>query len=145
MDPERASVGIGGGQRLPIVGLGTWNVTGDDVEPAAATALECGYRHIDTAYGYGNEAGIGQALRSTGLDREEVFLTSKIPPRRIGYEGPAAGRGGGGARGDDGSGAGALAASARNRRAPPVGARGPDQGELRRMGFRADPGRARAD
>ncbi len=86
MDPERASVGIGGGQRLPIVGLGTWNVTGDDVAPAVLTAVECGYRHIDTAYGYGNEAGIGQALRSTGLDREEVFLTSKIPPRRIGYE-----------------------------------------------------------
>jgi 2,5-diketo-D-gluconate reductase A len=86
MDPERASVDIGGGQRLPIVGLGTWNVTGDDVEPAVLTAVECGYRHIDTAYGYGNEAGIGQALRSAGLDREEVFLTSKIPPRRIGHE-----------------------------------------------------------
>lgn len=82
----QVTVDIGGGRRLPIVGLGTWNVTGGDVARAVRAAIECGYRHIDTAYGYGNEAEIGQALRSTGLDREEVFLTSKIPPRRIGYE-----------------------------------------------------------
>jgi 2,5-diketo-D-gluconate reductase A len=80
------SVDIGDGRRLPIVGLGTWNVTGDDVGPSVRAALECGYRHIDTAYGYGNEAGIGQALRASGTGREQVFLTSKIPPRRIGYE-----------------------------------------------------------
>jgi diketogulonate reductase-like aldo/keto reductase len=86
MHPERVTVDIGGGQRLPIVGLGTWNVTGDDVGPAVRAAIECGYRHIDTAYGYGNEAEIGQALRDSGIDRDEVFLTSKIPPRRIGYE-----------------------------------------------------------
>jgi 2,5-diketo-D-gluconate reductase A len=88
MNPEssQVSVDIGGGYRLPIVGLGTWNVTGDDVVPSVRAAIECGYRHIDTAYGYGNEAGIGQALREAGIDREEVFLTSKIPPRRIGYE-----------------------------------------------------------
>jgi 2,5-diketo-D-gluconate reductase A len=84
MNPE--CVDIGGGSRLPLVGLGTWNVTGDDVAPAVRAAIECGYRHIDTAYGYGNEAEIGQALRDTGLAREEVFLTSKIPPRRIGHE-----------------------------------------------------------
>lgn len=83
---EQVTVDIGGGYQLPIVGLGTWNVTGDDVAPSVRTAIECGYRHIDTAYGYGNEAGIGQALRDAGLDREDVFLTSKIPPRRIGYE-----------------------------------------------------------
>lgn len=82
----RVSVDIGGGQRLPIVGLGIWNVTGDDAAPSVRAAIECGYRHIDTAYGYGNETEIGQALRDTGLGREEVFLTSKIPPRRIGYE-----------------------------------------------------------
>ena len=80
------TVDIGGGRRLPIVGLGTWNVSGGDVARAVRTAIECGYRHVDTAYGYGNEAEIGQALRGTGLDREEIFLTSKIPPRRIGYE-----------------------------------------------------------
>jgi diketogulonate reductase-like aldo/keto reductase len=82
----QATVDIGGGYRLPIVGLGTWNVTGDDVAPSVRTAIECGYRHIDTAYGYGNEAEIGQALRDAGLGREEIFLTSKIPPRRIGHE-----------------------------------------------------------
>ena len=52
MTPEQVTVGIGGGHRLPIVGLGTWNVTGDDVAPAVRTAVECGCRHIDTAYGH---------------------------------------------------------------------------------------------
>lgn len=86
MHSEQVTVDIGDGYRLPIVGLGTWNVTGGDVVPAVRTAIECGYRHIDTAYGYGNEAEIGQALRDSGLERAEVFLTSKIPPRRIGHE-----------------------------------------------------------
>lgn len=80
------AVDIGEGHHLPLVGLGTWNVTGDDVGSAVRAAIECGYRHIDTAYGYGNEAEIGQALRESGLAREEIFLTSKIPPRRIGLE-----------------------------------------------------------
>jgi diketogulonate reductase-like aldo/keto reductase len=80
------SVDIGGGHRLPLVGLGTWNVTGDDVSPAVRAAIECGYRHIDTAYGYGNEAEIGQALRAAGVDRDDIFLTSKIPSRRVGHE-----------------------------------------------------------
>jgi 2,5-diketo-D-gluconate reductase A len=80
------SVPLSDGRRLPLVGLGTWNVTGDDVAPAVLAALECGYRHIDTAWGYGNEAEIGSALRAAGTGREEVFLTSKIPSRRIGHE-----------------------------------------------------------
>jgi 2,5-diketo-D-gluconate reductase A len=80
------SVPLADGRLLPLVGLGTWNVTGDDVAPAVQAAVECGYRHIDTAYGYGNEAEIGQALHATGIDRDEMFLTSKIPPRRIGHE-----------------------------------------------------------
>jgi 2,5-diketo-D-gluconate reductase A len=84
--PEQVTVGIGDGYRLPVVGFGTWNVTGGDVVPAVRAAIECGYRHVDTAYGYGNEAEIGQALRDSGLDRADVFLTSKIPPRRIGDE-----------------------------------------------------------
>jgi 2,5-diketo-D-gluconate reductase A len=83
---ERVTVDIGGGHRLPIVGLGTWNVVGDDVGPSVRTAIECGYRHIDTAYGYDNEAEIGRALRDVGVDREGIFLTSKIPSRRIGFE-----------------------------------------------------------
>jgi diketogulonate reductase-like aldo/keto reductase len=80
------SVPLADGRLLPIVGLGTWNVTGGDVAPAVQAAVACGYRHIDTAYGYGNEAEIGQALHETGIDRGEMFLTSKIPPRRIGHE-----------------------------------------------------------
>jgi diketogulonate reductase-like aldo/keto reductase len=49
----RVSADIGGGQRLPIVGLDTWNVTGDDVAPFVRAAIECGYWHIDTAAGLG--------------------------------------------------------------------------------------------
>ena len=86
MMTDQVRVDLGHGYRLPIVGLGTWNVTGDDVALAVRTAIECGYRHIDPAYGYGNQALIGQALRDCGLGREEIFLTSKIPPRRIGHE-----------------------------------------------------------
>jgi len=80
------SVAIGEGHRLPLVGLGTWNVTGDDVGPAVRAAVWCGYRHIDTAYGYANEAEIGQALRTAGVDRDDIFLTSKIPSRCVGLE-----------------------------------------------------------
>jgi len=66
----RVSVDIGGGQRLPTAGLGMWNVTGDDVAPSVRAAIECGYWHIDTAYGYGNETEIGQVLRASGFSAD---------------------------------------------------------------------------
>ncbi|WP_432828653.1 aldo/keto reductase [Dactylosporangium sp. CA-092794] len=83
---EHRGIDIGGGKPLPMVGLGTWNVTGEDVGRSVRAALAAGYRHIDTAYGYQNEAEIGKALADCGVDREEIFLTSKIPPRRVGFE-----------------------------------------------------------
>lgn len=71
------------GGRIPSLGLGTWQIPdGPAVVTAVRQALEAGYRHIDTAQAYGNEAGIGQALRESGLPREEVFVTTKLDPRR---------------------------------------------------------------
>jgi 2,5-diketo-D-gluconate reductase A len=71
---------------MPMVGFGTWKVTGDQVEPAVAAALATGYRHIDTATMYGNEAEIGAALGASGLGRDEVFVTTKIRPTDTGKE-----------------------------------------------------------
>jgi diketogulonate reductase-like aldo/keto reductase len=81
---------IGGEQRtladgnaIPLLGLGVWQVPdGTECERAVRSALETGYRHIDTAQAYGNEASVGRALRDSGIPREEVFLTTKFYPAR---------------------------------------------------------------
>ncbi|GAB2581641.1 aldo/keto reductase [Microlunatus antarcticus] len=75
-----------GQHRMPLLGFGTWQIENDDAPQATTTALELGYRHIDTATGYGNEAGIGAALASSGLDRDAVFVTTKLPPENVGHE-----------------------------------------------------------
>ena len=79
-------VELPGDANMPLVGFGTWKVTGDQVEPAVAAALAVGYRHIDTATMYGNEAEIGAALGASDLDRAEVFVTTKIRPSDTGRE-----------------------------------------------------------
>jgi 2,5-diketo-D-gluconate reductase A len=79
-------VELPGDARMPMVGFGTWKVTGDQVEAAVGSALAAGYRHIDTATMYGNEAEIGAALGSSGLDRAEIFVTTKIRPPDAGKE-----------------------------------------------------------
>lgn len=66
------------GVTIPKLGLGTWQVTGDDCVVAVRDALELGYRHLDTARLYGNEAQVGQGLHDSGLNRDEVFLTTKL-------------------------------------------------------------------
>ena len=71
------------GNEIPLVGLGVWQVPdGPECENAVRWALELGYRHIDTAQAYGNEASVGRALRDSGVPREEVFLTTKFYPAR---------------------------------------------------------------
>jgi 2,5-diketo-D-gluconate reductase A len=72
--------------RMPLLGFGTWQIPNSDAPEAIATALEAGYRHIDTATGYRNEAGIGTGLRTANLPRESVFLTTKMPPDNVGRE-----------------------------------------------------------
>lgn len=75
-----------GQSRMPLLGFGTWQIENEDAPAATTTALELGYRHIDTATGYGNEAGIGSALAGSGLDRDFVFITTKLPPEHVGRE-----------------------------------------------------------
>lgn len=63
---------------IPVVGLGTWQLEGDEVQPLIERALELGYRHIDTAQAYRNEQHVGAALAATGVSRAEIFLTTKV-------------------------------------------------------------------
>jgi 2,5-diketo-D-gluconate reductase A len=69
---------------LPLLGFGTWQLRGDAAYRAVRDALEAGYRHLDTATMYGNEAEVGRALRDSGVPREQVFLTTKLPAERAG-------------------------------------------------------------
>ena len=70
--------------RVPALGFGTFDIRGEDCVRATATALEIGYRHIDTAQEYGNEAEVGRAIDGSGVERSEIFLTTKIWPNLIG-------------------------------------------------------------
>jgi 2,5-diketo-D-gluconate reductase B len=66
------------GTAVPRIGLGTWDVEGDDCVEAVRHALQVGYRHLDTARMYGNERQVAEGLARSGVDREQVWLTSKI-------------------------------------------------------------------
>ncbi|CDS12732.1 hypothetical protein LRAMOSA04916 [Lichtheimia ramosa] len=66
------------GAEIPCLGLGTWQSKPNEVYQAVLTALKAGYRHIDTAFVYGNEKEVGQALKDSGVPREEIFLTTKL-------------------------------------------------------------------
>lgn len=66
------------GARIPAIGLGTWRLEGEVCARAVEAALAAGYRHIDTAAMYANEAAVGQGLRAGGVAREEVWLTTKV-------------------------------------------------------------------
>lgn len=63
---------------VPALGFGTWELVGEDCVPGVLAALELGYRHIDTAQVYGNEAQVGEAIESSAVDRDEIFLTTKV-------------------------------------------------------------------
>ncbi|MCU1432276.1 MAG: aldo/keto reductase [Actinotalea sp.] len=71
---------------IPLLGLGTWQSEGDDAYRAVRHALDVGYRHIDTATGYGNEDQVGRALADSGVPRDQVFVTTKLPPDHAGRE-----------------------------------------------------------
>lgn len=74
------------GGRMPLLGFGTWQIRGAEATAATEAALEAGYRHVDTATIYENEREVGQALDTSGLPREEVFVTTKCPPHLAGQE-----------------------------------------------------------
>ncbi len=70
---------LNNGVQIPQIGLGVWQAKeGSEVERAVLAALEAGYRLIDTAAAYGNEAGVGRAIKDSGLQREELFITTKL-------------------------------------------------------------------
>jgi 2,5-diketo-D-gluconate reductase A len=74
------AVQLPGGGTMPLLGFGTWQITGPQAYDAVRTALEVGYRHIDTATIYRNEQEVGRALADSGVPRDEVFVTTKVPP-----------------------------------------------------------------
>jgi diketogulonate reductase-like aldo/keto reductase len=77
-------VDLSPGVAMPMVGFGTWQLHGQQAYDAVRYALEVGYRHIDTATMYRNEAEVGRAIRDSGLDRADVFVTTKLPPGNAG-------------------------------------------------------------
>jgi 2,5-diketo-D-gluconate reductase A len=66
------------GRAMPQLGLGTASLDDDRVAPAIVAAIEAGYRHVDTAYRYGNQRGVGQGIRDSGIERGELFVTTKL-------------------------------------------------------------------
>ena len=75
MHPERGKM-----KEFPKIGFGTWQIKDEDVEKSIATAIEAGYKHIDTAQIYNNEYAIGKALEKLGKNNGEIFITTKIFP-----------------------------------------------------------------
>src|SRR5919112_4755131 len=78
------TVTLASGAPMPLLGFGTWQIKGQDAVQSTTAALEVGYRHLDTATVYENEAEVGRALRDSGVPREEVFVTTKCPPDNAG-------------------------------------------------------------
>ena len=72
------AVDLNDGTSIPQIGLGVWQVPDDVAEHACASAFESGYRHIDTAALYANEEGVGRAIRTCGLAREDIYVTTKV-------------------------------------------------------------------
>ncbi len=83
---QERTVALSGGVRMPLVGLGTWQLKGNRGYEAIRHALDVGYRHLDTATMYENESDVGRAIRDSGVPREEIFVTTKLPPGREGRE-----------------------------------------------------------
>ena len=79
---------LSGGVKIPAIGFGTWQVKdGSEAYDSTIWALEAGYRHIDTAHAYGNEESVGRAVRDSGIPREEIFVTTKLPSHIKTYDG----------------------------------------------------------
>jgi diketogulonate reductase-like aldo/keto reductase len=85
-DRGQPTVRLGQAGSMPLVGLGTWQMTGARCQAAVRYALKVGYRHLDTATIYRNEGEVGRAVRDSGVPREQVFITTKLPPGAAGRE-----------------------------------------------------------
>lgn len=88
--PEAVSkiplIELNDGEHIPQLGFGVWQVSNEEVTPAVTEALKAGYRSIDTAQGYDNEEGVGLAIRAADVDRDELFITSKLRTKNLGYD-----------------------------------------------------------
>jgi diketogulonate reductase-like aldo/keto reductase len=74
------------GRRIPAIGFGTYPLKGEECVSVVRQAIGAGYRLVDTAVNYGNEAEVGEAVRTSGIPRDELFVTSKLPGRHHGYD-----------------------------------------------------------
>ena len=77
---------LSNGVEIPKLGFGTWLITGSDAERAVKEAIEVGYRHIDSAQDYGNEAEVSAAIKASGVKREDIFVTTKLAAGYKTYE-----------------------------------------------------------
>ncbi len=84
--PQIPTYDLNDGTTIPAIGLGTYPLRGEDGTAAMVSALEAGYRMLDTAVNYENESEVGEALRRSGLPRDEVVVASKIPGRHHAYD-----------------------------------------------------------
>ena len=84
--PDQPAVALDRAGPMPLLGFGTWQMTGARCREAVGSALEVGYRHLDTATFYRNEREVGRAVRDSGVPREQVFVTTKLPPGDAGRE-----------------------------------------------------------
>ena len=73
-------------EKVPVLGLGTYRLTGEACVRAVGRALSMGYRHLDTAQMYGNEAEVGRAIEDSGIERGEIFLTTKVWPSDFAHD-----------------------------------------------------------
>lgn len=80
---------LSNGVKIPKLGLGTWFIPDAQAAEAVRTAVSLGYRHIDTAQAYENEAGVGEGVRTCGLPREQIFVTSKVAAEHKDYDSAA--------------------------------------------------------
>lgn len=83
------TITLNNGVEIPTLGFGTWCIDDDKAAEAVKTAIELGYRHIDTAQAYGNESGVGRGVRESGVPRGELFVVSKIAAENKSYESAA--------------------------------------------------------
>src|SRR4051794_14978096 len=93
--PSRAPTGnaaqiplieLNDGTTIPQIGFGVWQVPNDEATTAVLEAINAGYRSVDTAQGYDNEEGVGAAIRQSEVAREDLFITSKIRTKSMGYD-----------------------------------------------------------
>jgi diketogulonate reductase-like aldo/keto reductase len=85
------TIKLSNGVEVPQLALGTWLIDDADVANAVSAAIKMGYRHIDTAQAYGNERGVGEGIRKSGIAREEIFVTSKVAAEHKDYKSAADG------------------------------------------------------